>query len=104
MVVVESANTTTLTYLSGVSLNNPLILSAGLYGTSPHKNSPVAAGFGERYIEKLIVDYTANRTEYDDHFLMEVVPDKRYIIIRYFEKATDEDVDALLALTGWMAP
>ena len=81
------------------SLCNPHILSAGLYGTNPYKDLPGVAGFGERYIEHLIVDYTANRTEYEDSFLMQVVPDKGYIKIRYFEKATDEDVETLLAVT-----
>ena len=42
---------------------------------------------------------TANRTEYDDNPFEEVVPNKCYVKIPYFESATDEDVEALLALS-----
>ena len=51
---------------------------------------------GKRYIEQPFVDYTANRTEFDDSFGMEIVPDKEYIKIRLFDDATDDDVLLLL--------
>ena len=46
-----------LFFLSEVSLWNPIILSAGLYGTHPRKNSPEFKNFADRYAEHQIVDY-----------------------------------------------
>jgi hypothetical protein len=85
-------------YLTDTSLWNPYILSAGLYGTHPRRNSPEFKKFADRLTEHSLVDYTANRTEFDDHFGMEVVPDRGYIKIRLFKSATDEDVLTLLGI------
>ena len=85
-------------YMTEVSLCNPVVLSAGLYGTFPQKNRPEISVYGKRYVTHSLVDYTAQRTEFDDSVGMEIVPDKDFIKIRYFESATDEDVLALLAM------
>jgi hypothetical protein len=87
-------------FLAEVSLWNPMILSAGLYGTHPQKNAPEFKDITERYAEHQIVDYTAKRNEYEGRGRTSraVEPDKEYIQIRYFEKATDEDVLLLLGV------
>jgi len=86
--------------LVDISLWNTHVLAAGLYGTHPHKDLPEFGDIGKRYTEHPFVDYTANRTEFDDSFGMEVVPDKEYINIRLFEDATDEDVMTLLGISN----
>ena len=85
-----------LWFLAEVSLWNPIILSAGLYGTHPRKDSPEFSDIGKRYAEHQIVDYSARRNEYESISFIAVEPDKEYIKIRYFEEATDDDVLTLL--------
>ena len=85
-------------YLVDKSLWNTYILSAGLYGTHPHKDLPEFNDIAQRYVEKSLVDYTARRTEFDDDPFKKVVPDKEYIKVRCVEEATDDDVLLLLGV------
>ena len=86
--------------LDSLSLLNPMILAAGLYGTHPDKGSPKFNDIAERCVEHQMVDYTARFTEYDHGAFRMVDPDKEYIQVRYFEKAAEEDVLTLLELSG----
>ena len=86
-------------YMANVSLCSPIALSAGLYGTSPHKDLPEAAPYAERYAEYQYTDYSGSQTEFDIEFdLITTIPKEDIIDLRFFESATDEDVIALLAL------
>ena len=82
-----------------VALGNTVVLCAGLYGTSPHKNMPEAAPYAERYAEYQFVNYSASASQTEFEFgPYTFIPGEDIIDFRFFKSATDEDVVALLAL------
>ena len=89
-----------LVYLTQESLWNPHILSAGLFGTHPHRDSPEFSDIARRFSEHQIVDYTARRNEFESIAFIAVEPDKEYIKLRFFEEATDDDVLRLLGIAN----
>lgn len=85
------------------SLHNNLILGSGLYGTSSRKGDPKLKPFADRFADHKIVDFSAPGTEYDvmvRHGIQELVPDKEYINIRYFDQMTNEDLNELRRILG----
>ena len=87
-----------INYTLGALLHNNLILSSGLYGTSPRKGDAALKPFSDQFSIHQIVDFSAPGTEYDTmvlHGVQELVPDEEYINVHYFEQMTNEDLDEL---------
>jgi hypothetical protein len=87
-----------INYMLGALLDNDLVLSSGLYGTSPRKGDVKLTPFADRFASHKLVDFSAPGTEYDvmvRHGVQELVPDKEYINVRYFDQMTYEDLEEL---------